>query len=123
MVGAAVVRATVGGRTEVVGANVVVGGNVVVGAAVVVGARVVVCGCVVIGADWVVGATGGITAAATEACALQRGVSQQFNEQFRIAPLRVAFTMLHALPEQRKLGKHPLELMSSFRAPSKACSV
>lgn len=111
-----------GGAVVVVKALVVVGCTVVVGGAVVVGDTVVVAGAAVVVLVSVV-----FRGCATElngACALQRGVSQQLKEQLCIAPPREAFTMLHpSFHEHKKPGKHPLELMNSFRAPSKACRV
>lgn len=120
-----VLATVVGGAVVVVGALVVVGCTVVVGGAVeVVGGAVVVTGAAVV---VLVGASvvfRGCATALNGACALQRGVSQQLKEQLCIAPPREAFTMLHpSFQEHKKPGKHPLELMNSFRAPSKACRV
>lgn len=125
MVGVIVFLATVvGGAVVVVGALVVVGCTVVVGGPVVVGDTVVVTGAAVV---VLVGASvvfRGCATALNGACALQRGVSQQLKEQLCIAPPRETFTMLHpSFQEHKKPGKHPLELMNSFRAPSKACRV
>lgn len=120
-----VVLATVfGGAVVVVGALVVVGCTVVVGGAVVVGDTVVVTGAAVVVLVAASVVFRGCAIALNGACALQRGVSQQLKEQLCIAPPREAFTMLHpSFHEHKKPGKHPLELMNSFRAPSKACRV
>ena len=126
-----VLATVVGGAVVVVGALVVVGCTVVVGGAVeVVGGAVVVGDTVVVTGAAVVVLVGasvvfrGCATALNGACALQRGVSQQLKEQLCIAPPREAFTMLHpSFQEHKKPGKHPLELMNSFRAPSKACRV
>lgn len=118
-----VLATVVGGAVVVVGALVVVGAVEVVGGPVVVGCTVVVTGAAVV---VLVGASvvfRGCATALNAACALQRGVSQQLKEQLCIAPPREAFTMPHpSFQEHKKPGKHPLELMNSFRAPSKACS-
>lgn len=113
-----------GGAVVVVGALVVVGCTVVVGGPVVVGDTVVVTGAAVVVLVAASVVFRGCATALNGACALQRGVSQQLKEQLCIAPPREAFTMLHpSFQEHKKPGKHPLELMNSFRAPSKACRV
>lgn len=120
-----VLATVVGGAVVVVGALVVVGCTVeVVGSAVVVGDTVVVTGAAVVVLVAASVVFRGCATALNGACALQRGVSQQLKEQLCIAPPREAFTMLHpSFHEHKKPGKHPLELMNSFRAPSKACRV
>lgn len=120
-----VLATVVGGAVVVVGALVVVGCTVeVVGSAVVVGDTVVVTGAAVVVLVAASVVFRGCAIALNGACALQRGVSQQLKEQLCIAPPREAFTMLHpSFHEHKKPGKHPLELMNSFRAPSKACRV
>lgn len=119
-----VLATVLGGAVVVVGALVVVGFTVVVGGAVVVGDTVVVTGVAVVVLVAASVVFRGCATALNGACALQRGVSQQLKEQLCIAPPREAFTMLHpSFQEHKKPGKHPLEWMNSFRAPSKACRV
>ena len=99
----------------VVGA-VVVGGKVVVGGAVVVGGWVVAGAAVVAAA-----VAGGVVATEGAPALLHNGVLQQLNEHDCIPPLREVFTISHPwFPLQRNSGKHPFELMNSFRTPSKA---